>query len=134
LRRPNFAGARVLLAEDNRVNQIVALRLLQGEGLQVDAVANGREALDSLRKQHYDLVLMDVQMPVMDGFAATASIRAGEAGAENAAIPIVALTANAMEGDRAACLRAGMNQYMSKPVSRAELRRVLDELLSARAT
>ena len=133
-RRRAHEDARVLLAEDNRVNRLVAIRLLEGEGLEVDAVENGREALDALRSRRYDLVLMDVQMPVMDGFAATAAIRAGAAGPELRAVPIVALTANAMDGDRAACLDAGMNQYISKPVSRAELRRVLDEMLASRAT
>ncbi len=115
---PEPAPLRVLVAEDNRVNQMVAQRLLERIGCHADLVANGEEALAACEQLPYDLVLMDVQMPVMDGYAATRLIRQ-RLGSQ--APVIVAMTANAMQGDRLECLNAGMDDYISKPVRLQDL-------------
>jgi CheY-like chemotaxis protein/HPt (histidine-containing phosphotransfer) domain-containing protein len=109
--------ARILLAEDNLTNQQVALGILKKLGLQADAVLNGEEALQSLTATPYDLVLMDVQMPVLDGMETTRRIRNPQSEVLNHAIPIIAMTAHAMQGDKEKCLQAGMNDYVSKPVN-----------------
>jgi CheY-like chemotaxis protein len=114
---------RVLLAEDNLVNQKVALIMLQKLGLEADVVATGVEALDALMGVAYDLILMDCQMPEMDGFEATRRIRERERGSRR--IPVVAMTANAMVGDREKCLEAGMDDYIAKPVRAEALHRAL---------
>ena len=119
---------RVLLAEDNAVNQKLAMRLLEKEGHAVTLAANGRSALDALAAADFDVVLMDVQMPEMDGFEATAAIRRREAGTGRR-IPIVAMTAHAMKGDRERCLEAGMDGYVAKPIRADELRLAIDEVL-----
>jgi len=143
-----FAGRkeRILIAEDNITNQQVALGLLKKLGVRADAVANGAEALKALETLPYDLVLMDVQMPEMDGFEATKRIRNYELGIMNKAqtddssssfvirnssfvIPIIAMTAHAMQGDRERCIQAGMNDYITKPVSLQALAEVLDKWL-----
>ncbi|HJT76418.1 MAG TPA: response regulator, partial [Gemmataceae bacterium] len=121
---------RVLLAEDNAINQTLAVRLLEKQGHHVVVAGNGREALAALGREAFDVVLMDVQMPEMDGLEATAAIRRGEEGTGRR-VPIVALTAHAMKGDRERCLAAGMDGYLAKPVRPEELTRALNELIAA---
>ncbi|NTV14548.1 MAG: response regulator [Desulfobulbaceae bacterium] len=120
----------ILLAEDNPVNQEVALTVLAQLGYAADAVANGAEAIAALEANPYDLVLMDIQMPEMDGLDATRIIRSGATRVPNPKLPIVAMTANAMPGDQKQCLSAGMNDYISKPFSRQSLHLVLERWLN----
>jgi CheY-like chemotaxis protein len=110
---------RILVVEDNQVNQLLATVLLNKAGHRIDIAANGVEALDAVSSRPYDLILMDVQMPEMDGIEATQRIRA-MAGAARA-IPIIAMTANAMKGDRERLLAVGMNDYVSKPIDKGQL-------------
>src|SRR5713226_4421627 len=119
---------RVLLAEDNAVNQRLAVRLLEKRGHRVTLTSNGREAVEVLTNQTFDLVLMDVQMPEMDGYEATAAIREAERDSGRHQ-PVIALTAHAMKGDREKCLAAGMDGYLSKPIRPQELDEVLEEYL-----
>ena len=120
-------GVRILLAEDNFTNQQVAMGILKKLGLRADAVADGREALEALRAIPYDLVLMDVQMPEMDGLEATRQIRNPRSLILNQNIPVIAMTAHAMAGDREKCLKAGMNGYVSKPVDPLALANELEK-------
>ena len=108
------AKLRILVVEDNKVNQVLACAILAKAGHRADVAGNGIEALQALNSRPYDLVLMDMQMPEMDGLEATSEIR--KLPGEVARIPIVAMTANAMKGDRERCIQAGMNDYVSKPV------------------
>jgi CheY-like chemotaxis protein len=119
---------RILLAEDNVVNQKVAARVLEKEGFVVDVASDGRQAVDAWRRGTYDLILMDCQMPQLDGYEATREIRREER--ETSAvrrIPIIALTAHAMKGAADDCRRAGMDDYLTKPLDREQLRRCLKE-------
>jgi PAS domain S-box-containing protein len=118
--------ARVLLAEDNAVNRKVALTILTKLGYSADAVENGAEALRALQERNYSVVLMDVQMPEMDGFEATRLIREPTSSVRNHGIPVIALTAHAMEGDRERCLSAGMDDYLTKPIDPTELQHALE--------
>jgi signal transduction histidine kinase/CheY-like chemotaxis protein/HAMP domain-containing protein len=117
-------GPLVLVAEDTTVNQLVARRMFEKLGCRVNVVSNGREAVEALGTIPYDLIMMDVQMPEMDGFEATAEIRRRESRAHKHT-PIIAMTANAVDGDQARCLAAGMDDYISKPVRFPELERVV---------
>jgi signal transduction histidine kinase/ActR/RegA family two-component response regulator len=125
--RPRLPQGRVLVVEDNHVNQLVVANMLKNLGQQVDTALNGREALERMVQQRFDVVLMDCQMPEMDGYQATAEIRRLDGSV--AATPIIALTANAMVEDRERCLAAGMNDYLSKPVTLRMLREKLEQWL-----
>ncbi|MDO6445632.1 transporter substrate-binding domain-containing protein [Colwellia sp. 1_MG-2023] len=125
---PQFK-ARVLVVEDNAINQRVAQGLLQKFGIQVDVAANGKEALSSLKDLPFDLVLMDCQMPIMDGYEATKNIRAEHSEVLNRKIPIIAMTANSMKGDQAKCISVGMDDFISKPVNPNKLEEVLTRWL-----
>ena len=118
--RSNFLPLRVLLAEDSVVNQKLAIGLLEKHGHTVVVAANGKEAIAALTSQEFDVVLMDVEMPEMDGLEATAVIRVQEK-QTGEHIPIVAMTAHAMKGDRERCLEAGMDEYVSKPIRAQQL-------------
>jgi two-component system sensor histidine kinase/response regulator len=131
VRNPQYNGLRVLLAEDNPINQEVAVELLRTSGLTVDVASNGAQAVEMAQRERYDLVFMDVQMPVMDGFEATRAIRQIP-GHEHT--PIVAMTANAFEEDRRLCLAAGMNDHLGKPVEIRVLRAALQRWLPDRAS
>jgi CheY-like chemotaxis protein len=115
---------RVLLAEDNAINSRVAMRMLEKLGYRVDLASNGKEAVDMLEMLPYDLILMDCQMPTMDGFEATRKIRRCQG--ERGRVPIIAVTANSMEGDKDRCLQAGMDDYIAKPIQVERLREILE--------
>jgi CheY-like chemotaxis protein/HPt (histidine-containing phosphotransfer) domain-containing protein len=125
-------SGHVLLVEDNPVNRQVAQRLLALSGITYSVAENGKEAVDALDQGAFDAVLMDCQMPVMDGYTATRIRRQKEAGTALGRVPIIAMTANAMAGDREKCLNAGMDDYMSKPLNRARLEQTLRKWLHAR--
>jgi CheY-like chemotaxis protein len=120
----------ILVAEDNPVNQKVAQAMLRKMGLRADVVANGQEAINGLQMIPYDLVLMDCQMPEMDGFEATRSIRQDGSRALNPQIPIIAMTAATMRGDRDKCIQAGMSDFIAKPVQQRELAEMIDRWLA----
>jgi len=123
--KPSFS---ILLAEDNVVNQVLAVRLLEKRGYSVVVAANGRAAVEALERETFHLVLMDIQMPGMDGFEATAAIREAEK-VTGKHIPIVAMTAHALKGDQDRCMAAGMDGYVSKPIRSMDLFAVMDHLL-----
>jgi len=122
---PVFCGRQVLLVEDNKVNQLVASQMLTTLGLNATVVSNGQDAVEHFEHVACDLILMDCQMPVMDGFAATRVIREKEAALGRSRTPIVAVTANALQGDRENCIAAGMDDYLSKPFTNSALRAIL---------
>jgi CheY-like chemotaxis protein len=117
---------RILLVEDNIINQKVAIAMLRKLGHHVDAVSHGKEAIQQLALLYYDVVLMDCQMPIMDGFEATRIIRTGGK-TRNAQIPIIALTANVMQEDKDACFASGMNHFISKPIQMNALSQILSQ-------
>lgn len=123
----NVTGEEVLLVEDNALNQMVAEKFLEGMGLSIDIAENGAVAVKMLKEKKYDLVLMDIQMPEMDGYEATRHIRSGTNGNKN--IPILAMTAHALHDEEAKCRKAGMNDYISKPLKRSVLHSKIIELL-----
>ena len=127
---PDLRGARVLLVEDNELNQMVAMELLLDAGFAVDVAENGRVAIDRIERKHYDAVLMDMQMPVMDGETATRLLRSQP---RYALLPIIAMTANAMEVDRQRCFAAGMNDHVTKPIEPAVLWAALRRWIQPRA-
>jgi CheY-like chemotaxis protein len=124
---------RILLAEDNLVNQKLAIRLLEKKGYRVDVVSNGKEAVDALTQtgngQSYAIVLMDIQMPVMNGLEAAATIRDPHSPVTNKTIPIIAMTANAMSGDKEKCLESGMTDYISKPINQGLLYDLIEKYI-----
>ncbi len=131
-----YRRGHILVAEDERVNQQLLQAMLDGLGYRVTMTNNGREALAAAAQDRFDLVLMDCQMPVMDGYAATRTIREQEAqrsapltGQASARLPIVALTADALKGDRERCLAGGFDDYLSKPYTRQQLRDVIQRWL-----
>ena len=130
--RPPGQRVRILLAEDNKVNQRVAVRMLEKDGHQVIVVGDGHQALAALEREDFDLVLMDVQMPEMGGLEATAAIREKEK-STGRHLPIVAMTAGAMQGDQEKCLAAGMDGYLSKPVRSQELREIVETHTAVKA-
>jgi CheY-like chemotaxis protein/HPt (histidine-containing phosphotransfer) domain-containing protein len=117
------------LVEDNEINRRIGADIVRMIGCQVETAENGIEALDALQKSRFDLVVMDCQMPVMDGFQATREIRSGAAGAGVSGIPIIAMTAHAMDEDRNACIRAGMNDHLSKPFTIDAIRSIITKWL-----
>lgn len=130
---PQF-NARILVVEDNVINQFVAQSMLEQFGIQSDVAANGEEAIKALESFPFDLVLMDCQMPIMDGFEATRHVRSSQSKVLDGSIPIIAMTANTMAGDREKCIDAGMNDFISKPVESFKLQKVLEHWLSKTIT
>jgi len=126
---PPVRRVSILVAEDNVVNQRVASKFIEKLGCRVDVVANGLEAVEAAERLRYDLILMDVQMPEMDGFAATLEIRQRQGSGSR--VPIVALTANALSGDRERCLAAGMDDYLAKPITAADITNICRRWLPA---
>jgi two-component system, sensor histidine kinase and response regulator len=129
--REEARRGRILLAEDNAVNRTLALRLLTKRGFVVSVVETGRAAVDAVEREEFDLILMDVQMPEMDGFEATGQIRESEKGTGRR-VPIIAMTAHALKGDEERCIAAGMDGYVSKPIRTPDLFAAIDRLLAGK--
>ena len=127
---PSYQGCHVLLVEDNQTNRTVIEQMFRQRDIQVSVAKNGQEAIDILKTSHFDVVFMDCQMPVMDGYQATAIIRSDTSQVQNHAIPIIAVTAHALTGDREKCLAAGMDDYLPKPVTEENLKAILDKWLT----
>jgi signal transduction histidine kinase/DNA-binding response OmpR family regulator len=128
----HVSGPAVLVAEDNAINELVAVRMLEERGYRVDVATNGREAVEMARREHYELIFMDCQMPELDGFAATAAIRQHEA--EDDRTPIIAMTASTLAGDRERCLAAGMDDHLAKPLTAALLDAAITRALTLSQT
>ncbi len=124
---PTSACTDILLAEDNSVNALLAIAMVEQIGLSVKHVTNGQQAINEIKNNHFKLVLMDMHMPVMDGYKATRKIRQWEATTGRTAIPVIALTANALVGDKEKCLSAGMDDYISKPIKQKELQQLVSK-------
>jgi len=129
IKEESVTDANILLVEDNKVNQMVALALLKSFGVTVTVANDGLEAYEAVQKNNYQLILMDCQMPVMDGFESTKKIRAFQSKEKLDPVPILALTANAMEGDRETCLAAGMNDFLTKPIHKETLHEAIKQWL-----
>ncbi|MDX1638398.1 MAG: response regulator [Balneolaceae bacterium] len=125
-----LVGMHILVAEDDKINQKVTRKILEREGAAVSVVSNGEEALKAVETDSFDLILMDLRMPVMNGFEATMAIRHRETLSEGERITIVALSASALNEDKQTCLEAGMDGYLTKPVRRAELVRMISNVRS----
>ena len=121
---------KILTAEDNRTNQLVLSKMVASMAIELDFAANGREAVDKFSHADYDLILMDISMPEMDGLEATARIRADEAARGLPPVPIIALTAHAMSGDSERFLAAGMDHYLTKPIKKAVLKAKIAEIMA----
>ena len=126
-----LSGRKILVAEDEKVNRLYTKRFLEEKGCEVETVVNGKQAMEKMTYEDFDLVIMDIQMPVMNGIETTMAIRRGETGAHNKRIPIIAVTAYAMAGDKEKFLECGMTAYLPKPVEEAELQQVISKTLEA---
>jgi CheY-like chemotaxis protein len=133
-KQSSHQGLHLLVAEDNELNQFVTEETLKRIGCTCDIVPDGSMALDALRRRHYDAILMDCQMPVMDGLEASRRIREREKDVGQRRITIIALTADAIQGDREKCLAAGMDGYVTKPINAAELFSAIDSLVRTRTS
>lgn len=122
-------GPKILVAEDNEANRALMMDALEMFGFVPAVASNGQEAVQATLEQEFDLVLMDCRMPLMDGFEATEAIRKREADTQGRRVPIIALTANAMSGDKERCLEAGMDDYLAKPIDLMDLKAALERLI-----
>jgi len=127
---PSRSKPFVLVVEDNTINQRVMSAFLKREGVTFEMANNGQEAINKCSRYHYDAIFMDINMPIVDGYTATRSIRDMEGKSECAPTPIIAMTAHAFSGDREKCLDAGMSEYLCKPVKMVELRQILSKVIS----
>ena len=132
LKESRMTGIKILVVEDNPVNQLVAVKILEKLGYKSDVAGNGAEAVDFMGKIAYDVVFMDCQMPVMDGYTATRAIRSGNVPVLNSKVVVIAMTANALKGDREECIQAGMDDYISKPITTRVVSEVLENWCSKR--
>lgn len=126
------SNLKILIAEDNEINRVFFIKLLKIKGFSCDVAINGKKAVEACVKKEYDIVFMDCQMPVMDGYEATREIRKAEG--NTLCTPIIAMTANAMKGDRERCLAAGMDEYLSKPVDVEQVFVLLDKYSKKKGT
>ena len=130
---PPYGALKILLAEDNPVNQLLAVRMLENAGYTVTIAGDGTQALEAVRRERFDLVLMDVQMPLLGGLEATEALRKEELASGGDRIPVIAMTASTMQGDRERCLAAGMDDYVSKPIDMRQLRAAMERVTARSA-